>query len=108
MAGGDKTLLDEFPLNAIGFFGLHTLTAGAYTGETYEEKTEKGIKRLFFDGNKLVGFILIGDVKGAGIYTSLIKNKTILTENMKKTLEKSPSLAIFGAETRSQKLGGVV
>lgn len=108
MAGGDKSLLDEFPLNAIGFFGLHALTAGAYKGEMYQEKTEKGIKRLFFDGDKLVGFILIGDVKGAGIYTSLIKNKTILTGNMKKMLEKSPSLAIFDSLTRSQKLGGVV
>ncbi|MBQ6922344.1 MAG: NAD(P)/FAD-dependent oxidoreductase [Clostridia bacterium] len=108
MAGGDKTLNDEFPLNAIGFFGLHALTAGAYTGEAYQEKTEKGIKRLFFDGDRLVGFILIGDVKGAGIYTSLIKNKSVLTEKMKKMLEKSPSLAIFDSKTRSQKLGGVV
>ena len=108
MAGGDKTLNDEFPLNAIGFFGLHALTAGAYTGETYQEKTENGIKRLFFDGDKLIGFILIGDIKGAGIYTSLIKNKTVLTENMKELLKKSPSLAIFGSNTRSQKLGGVV
>lgn len=108
MAGGEKTLNDEFPLNAIGFFGLHALTAGAYTGEMYEEKTEQGIKRLFFDGDKLVGFILIGDIKGAGIYTSLIKNKTLLTENMKKMLEKSPSLAVFDEKTRSQKLGGVV
>ena len=74
----------------------------------YEEKTDKYIKRLFFNDNKLVGFILIGDVKGAGIYTSLIKNKTFLTENMKKSLEKSPSLAILGSLTRSQKLGGVV
>ena len=74
----------------------------------YEEKTDKYIKRLFFNDNKLVGFILLGDVKGAGIYTSLIKNKTVLTENMKKSLEKSPSLAILGSLTRSQKLGGVV
>ena len=108
MAGGDKSLKNEFPLNAIGFFGLHALTAGAYTGELYQEKTADGIKRLFFDGDKLVGFILIGDVKGAGIYTSLIKNNTPLTENMKKLLEKSPSLAIFDSKTRSQKLGGVV
>ncbi len=108
MAGGNKSLNDEFPLNAIGFFGLHALTAGAYTGEMYEEKSDKNIKRLFFNDNKLVGFILIGDVKGAGIYTSLIKNKTFLTENMKKSLEKSPSLAILGSLTRSQKLGGVV
>ena len=108
MAGGEASLKDEFPKNAIGFFGLHALTAGAYTGEMYQQKTENGIKRLFFEGDRLAGFILIGDVKGAGIYTSLIKNKTPLTEKNKKILEKSPTLAIFDAETRSQKLGGVV
>ena len=108
MAGGEKSLNDEFPLNAIGFFGLHALTAGAYTGEMYEEKTVSGIKRLFFDDDRLIGFIIIGDVKGAGIYTSLIKNKTVLTENMKNMLKKLPTLAIFDEKTRSQKLGGVV
>lgn len=108
MAGGEKYLNDEFPLNAIGFFGLHALTAGAYTGELYQEKTENGTKRLFIENDRLIGFILIGDVKGAGIYTFLIKNKTVLTEKSKKMLEKSPTLAIFDEKTRSQKLGGVV
>ena len=108
MAGGNKSLGNEFPLNAIGFYGLHSLTAGAYTGETYEEKTEKGIKRLFFDGDNLVGFILIGDINGAGIYTSLIKEKTKLTDEDKEKLKKSPTLAIFNSEIRSKKLGGVV
>ena len=108
MADGDLPLKDEFPLNAIGFFGLHALTAGAYTGEMYQEKSENGIKRLCFDGDRLVGFILIGEIQGAGIYTSLIKNKTVLTEKNKELLKKSPTLAIFDAETRAKKLGGVV
>lgn len=108
MAGGDKSLDNEFPLNAIGFYGLHSLTAGAYTGEMYEEKSENGIKRLFFDGDRLVGFILIGDIKGAGIYTSLIKEKTVLSGEDKEKLKKSPTLAIFSPEIRSKKLGGVV
>ena len=108
MAGGDKSLENEFPLNAIGFFGLHALTAGAYAGETYEEKSENGIKRLFFKGDNLVGFILIGDVKRAGIYTSLIKDKIKLSTEDKEKLKKSPTLAIFNSETRGKKLGGVV
>ena len=108
MAGGDKTLDNEFPLNAIGFYGLHSLTAGAYVGEMYEEKSDKGIKRLFFDGDKLVGFIIIGDVKGAGIYTSLIREKTVLSEDEKEKVKKSPTLAIFNGEIRAKKLGGVV
>lgn len=108
MAGGDKSLKDDMPVNAIGFYGLHSLTAGAYIGETYQEKTENGIKRLFFDGDRLAGFIIIGDVKGAGIYTSLIKEKVSLSEEDKEKLKKSPTLAIFSPEIRAKKLGGVV
>ena len=108
MAGGDKSLKNEFPMNAIGFFGLHSLTAGAYNGELYQEKTENGIKRLFFEDDKLVGFIIIGDIKGVGIYTSLIKDKVKLSTEDKEKLKKSPTLAIFSSEIRSKKLGGVV
>ena len=108
MAGKDIPLKNEFPLNAIGFFGLHALTAGAYTGEVYQEKTETGIKRLFFDGDKLIGFILIGDVKGAGVYTSLIREQISLSEENKAKIKKMPTLAIFNSEIRGKKLGGVV
>ena len=108
MAGGNADLNDEMPLNAIGFYGLHSLTAGAYIGEMYEEKTETGIKRLFFDNDRLVGFIIIGDIKGAGILTALIKEKVVLSEEQKTKLKKSPTLAIFNSEIRAKKLGGVV
>ena len=108
MAGGDAHLLDEIPLNAIGFFGLHALTAGAYTGEKYEEKSDMGIKRLYFYNNRLVGFMIIGEVNGAGIYTSLIKNKTPLSKEEFDQIKKSPTLAILGKQTRAKILGGVV
>ena len=108
MAGGDKSLTDDMPVNAIGFYGLHSLTAGAYVGEMFEEKTDKGSKRLFFDGDTLVGFIIIGEIQGAGIYTSLIKEKTKLSEKAKEIVKKSPTLAIFSSEIRAKKLGGVV
>lgn len=35
MAGGDARFGDAMPLNAIGFFGSHILTAGAYEGESF-------------------------------------------------------------------------
>ena len=108
MAGGNALLKDDMPVNAIGFYGLHSLTAGAYVGELYEEKTEKGIKRLFFNEDRLVGFILIGNEKGAGIYTDLIRKKVVLSERDKELLKKSPTLAVFNSEIRANKLGGVV
>ena len=99
---------DAIPVNAIGFFGLHALTAGRYTGEAFVNKTEKTLKRLFFDGGRLAGFMIVGeDVSGAGIYTSLVRSKTVLTEEQRRELEISPTLSVFDAALRKQKLGGL-
>ena len=110
MAGGSSEITDAIPMNSIGFFGLHCATAGAYPedGEIYEERTDKGIKRLYFKDSKLAGYMLIGDVNRAGIYTSLVREQTGLDEEMTEKVKKMPSLAIFSDEKRRTKLGGVV
>jgi len=43
MAGGSSVFDKAIPMNSIGFFGLHAMTAGSYYaaeqgGELYEEK----------------------------------------------------------------------
>lgn len=108
MAGKAESFTQAIPMNAIGFFGLHALTAGRYTGEMYEEKTENSLKRLFVDENRLVGFMLIGDVNRAGIYTSLIREKTPLDTVNFELMKKEPSLMSFSYESRRKKLGGEV
>lgn len=108
MAGGAQTFDNAIPMNAIGFFGLHALTAGSYDGELYEEKTENSVKRLFVKDGFLIGFIMIGNTDKVGIYTSLIRNRTPLDTVDFETLKKAPSLAPFSLEYRRQKLGGVV
>lgn len=110
MAGGSSEITDAIPMNSIGFFGLHCATAGAYPedSEIYEERTDKGIKRLYFKDSKLAGYMLIGDVNRAGIYTSLVREQTVLDEEMTEKVKKMPSLAIFSDEKRRTKLGGVV
>ena len=108
MAGGEKIFDNAVPMNAIGFFGYHALTAGAYRGDVVEEKTERGLKRLFIENGRLVGFMLIGDVARAGIYTSLVRDKTPLAEVNTDIMKNSPVLAIFDKKTRAKKLGGVV
>jgi len=95
MAGGEKKFDNAIPMNAIGFFGLHMVTAGNYSGEVYA-KTETGnYKRLFYGNNKLNGYILIGGVERAGIYTSLIReSKPLDTIDFKQVCEK-PELIAF-------------
>ena len=40
MAGGNNVFDKAIPMNSIGFFGLHIMTAVTYEGEMYEEKTD--------------------------------------------------------------------
>ena len=104
MAGGMAVHDDAIPMNAIGFFETHVLTAGVYEGECIEEVSDKVYKKLFLKEGRLVGFILINDFLRAGIYTSLIRNKTPLAEVDFELIKNRPQLLAFSAEERKQML----
>ena len=110
MAGGSSVFDNAVPMNSIGFFGLHCATAGSYPedAEVYEEKYPDGIKRLYIKGGRLYGYMLIGSVNRAGIYTSLVREQTVLDEENINKMKKIPTLSVFSSETRRKKLGGVV
>ena len=108
MAGGREVFDKAIPMNSIGFFGLHAMTAGSYEGELYEEKTETSLKRLFTKDDLLKGFILIGCDERAGIYTSMIREKTPLSTVDFDRMKKAASTAAFSAAERRKKFGGVV
>lgn len=106
MAGGNSPTLKAMPMNAIGFFGLHIITAGAYTGETFEKNDSENYKKIFYSNNTLRGFILIGNVDKAGIYTALIREKTPLSDIDFELICNEPSLVAFSRSYRDEKLGG--
>ena len=108
MAGGTEVFDKAIPMNSIGFFGLHVMTAGTYEGEMYEEKTDDTLKRLFTKDGLLKGFILIGKTERAGIYTSLIREKTPLDTIDFETIKKVATSVAFSPENRRKKFGGVV
>ncbi len=113
MSGGNEVFDKAIPMNSIGFFGLHIMTAGSYYDESkggtlYEEKGDGTIKRLYTKDGLLTGFILIGNTERAGIYTSLIREKTPLSSVNFELLQKISSTAAFSQENRRKKFGGVV
>jgi NAD(P)H-nitrite reductase large subunit len=105
MAGGETSFDKAIPMNAIGFFGLHVITAGNYEGEVYTENNRDNYKRLFYRDNCLNGYILMGNVEKAGIYTSLIRERTPLDSIDFGLVCEKPGLMAFTKEDRMAKLG---
>lgn len=107
MAGKEMYYLNAIPMNAIGFFGLHIITAGSYEGEAFTETDgTNNYKKLVTKDNELKGFILMGDVKRAGIYTYMIKWHMPIDECDFETLKTKPQLMAFSREYRNEKLAG--
>ena len=104
MAGGEKVFDKAIPMNAISFCGMHMITAGNYNGDIYEEQTEETYKRLYYSENKLNGYILIGNVDKAGIYTNLIREQTPLDSIDFELICKKPGLMAFSREHRESVL----
>jgi NAD(P)H-nitrite reductase large subunit len=107
MAGGECSFQGGIPMNAIGFFGLHMVTAGTYEGESHIVSEGDNYKALYFKDGHLIGYILIGDVTRAGIYTSIIREMIPIDEIDLELLKEQPQLMMFGHHKRKEKLGGV-
>lgn len=104
MAGGNKTFDTAMPMNAIGFFGLHMITAGSSEGNCVEVSDEKNYKKIYFSNGLMKGYILIGEVSRAGIYTSLIREQVNMEDVDINLLKNSPQLLLFDKNTRRAKL----
>lgn len=104
MAGGEAEQTNAIPMNAIGFFGSHILTAGIYEGECLSHIEGDIYKKLFVRDGRLVGFILINDFLRAGIYTQLVRDKVDLSTVDFALLNDHPQLMAYSKEARKTKL----
>lgn len=112
MAGADVTVGGTYSVNAIDFFGLRICTCGLINaqGERYSDKIRQDgdvYKRLVFEGDKLVGYVLINSSVNAGMYTNLISNKISL-DTVQGDIMDNPSIFMFDKDTRITKLRGGV
>lgn len=107
MAGGDRAFVRAVPMNASGFMGLHMITAGCYDGQPYVEQDEEtgAYKLLVTKDDQLKGFILIGSVERAGIYTALIRDRVPLKSIDFDLIRERPQLMAFSSTERVKKLG---
>lgn len=113
MAGRARVFDHAIPMNSIGFFGLHIMTAGSYIGEkdggtVYMQKDDTSCKKFFVRDGLLKGYILVDKVERGGIYTSLIREQTPLETVDFDLLTENASFMAFSSEIRRKKFGGVV
>lgn len=112
MAGGSLAIDGTYSVNAIDFYGLRICTCGLINaaGEQYSDKVSVDgdqYKRLIFEGDNLVGYVLINCSQNAGIYTSIISNKTPLS-SLEGDIMAMPSLFLYDKATRTEKITGGV
>lgn len=107
MAGENVPFDKAIPLNATSLWGLHMTTAGTYAGQDALYVRGGTYKRLFYEDDLLKGFIIIGNVERAGIYTALIRNKTKLSSIDFELICEKPQLMAFSKAERVKQLGGV-
>ena len=106
MAGESFHFTNAVPMNAIGFFGLHLITAGSYRGEKLAAQDGDNYKAFFVENGLLKGFILIGDcLENAGVYTALIRERTPLSTVDFDLLREKPQFMAFSASKRRELFG---
>lgn len=105
MAGAPTVFDSGIAMNSIGFWGLHIMTAGEYTGDTITEQHNGSYKCLYVKDNRLAGYIIIGDVARAGIYTAMIREQRPLDSVDFELLKTRPQLMAFSRTERTEMLG---
>ncbi len=109
MAGKETHFNKAIAMNSIGFWGLHIITAGDYNGEEHTIYTyDNEYKKLITKDNLLKGYIMVGNIKNAGIYTRIIRDKIPLDDIDFELIKRDPKLMAFKKSEIKRILGGVV
>jgi nitrite reductase (NADH) large subunit len=82
MAGARTRYAGGLPMNSIAFYGIPTISAGLTNppNGSYEvlarlEAGENRYRKLVLKRGRLVGYVLVGEVKRAGLLTGLIREE---------------------------------
>jgi nitrite reductase (NADH) large subunit len=94
-------------MNILEALGMRAVSVGAEGGEQtlqYFPRSRPVYRKLAFSGGRLTGFLLVGDIRCAGVLTSLVKNETpISISSLEEGLERG-----FSFSPRFRSLAGQV
>ena len=95
MAGAQIEFSGSLAMNSISFYGLPTISVGTVNppedDDSFEvaialDEKKKCYRKLIFQNDHLVGYVLVGDIDMAGMYTAFVKFQMAIPEDSKKQL----------------------
>ena len=95
MAGADIEFTGSLAMNSISFYGLPTISVGTVNppegDNSFEiainlDEKKKSYRKLVFQNDHLVGYVLVGDIDMAGMYTAFVKFQMAVPEDAKRQL----------------------
>jgi NAD(P)H-nitrite reductase large subunit len=96
-------------MNIVEALGMRAVSVGAEEGEQnlqYLPRSRSVYRKLAFSGGRLTGFLLAGDIRCAGVLTSLVRNETpfspaVLVEGLEQGFSYSPRFRALQGEVSS-------
>ena len=79
MASAPSTLAGGLRMNVVELIGMRAVSVGAEEGDQVLRYSPPGgsvYRKLVFSQGRVTGFLLAGDIRCAGVLTSLVKNET--------------------------------
>ncbi len=116
MAGAQYGAEGFYGMNSLDFWGLSIIAGGlACGGDGYESLRASGemkngmpwFRQVVFDGNNLVGFVVVGDIEKAGILNGLVRKKVDLRHLADEMLTPGFDMMKLPQELRKEMLGTV-
>ncbi|MDP2847964.1 MAG: FAD-dependent oxidoreductase [Humidesulfovibrio sp.] len=108
MAGAKQPYMGGLPMNSISFYGLPTISVGTVNppegDSSFEvhallDEEKETYRKLVFRDEKLVGYVLVGDIDKGGMYTAFIKFEMPLAGEAKdKLINGGPEVFLWPAE----------
>ncbi|MFV0349437.1 MAG: NAD(P)/FAD-dependent oxidoreductase [Halodesulfovibrio sp.] len=93
-------------MNAISFYGLPTASLGMVNPApeegcdvcTYADEDNQTYRKLVFRNDRLVGYVLVGDIDFAGLYTGFVRFQLPLSDEIKQELKDGRPSALLWPE----------
>jgi NAD(P)H-nitrite reductase large subunit len=114
MAGVAATFSGALRMNSVEILGVRAISAGVWEGGEQLASTQRErpvYRKLIYADGRLVGFLLLGDVRCAGVLTSLVKNRTevsrqALARELDRGFSFRPRLYALGGVIQAREFGG--